>query len=269
MNIISKLRNLSRTAKIRYGILLVGILLFLPPFSLLPQFFGTTSFCGVWCMKMAMSLKPTAYVVFATIMGVSLVVLLLAVTFLFGRLWCGFVCPIGGVSELGAKLVPEKIKIDYSRIHAPSVRYGYFLIFLLAPLVGIGNLCCKICNFSVVPQLLSAPVNAGSMAFFLTTTGGISLSFFVLLGIWSKGGRAYCNFMCPVGALDSLVNAVGAKLGFRRRKIDKSACVGCGACSSNCPVWAISKEKDEIRISQFSCISCSKCKDECPGGAIK
>ncbi len=269
MNIIKSFQNLSRTSKIRYGILILGILLFLPPLSLLPQFFGESKFCGTWCMRMFISLKPASYIFFATFMGVALSALVFAITFFFGRLWCGRLCPIGGASEIASNAVPGKIKIDYSKIPAPAVRYGYFLVFLVAPLAGIGSLCCKLCNFAVVPQMFTALFEPGSMAFFMTTTGLVSASLFIVLGVWSKGGRGYCNFMCPVGAVDSLVNALGAKLGFRRLKIEKGNCTGCGACSEICPAWAIAKDKEEVRISQFSCISCGKCKDACPGGAIR
>lgn len=262
MNVIDKFRNLSRAARIRYTMLFIGIFLFLPPLSLLPQFSGTSSFCGTWCMRMYMS-KPSSYMFFATFMGVALSALVFVVTFFLGRLWCGHLCPIGGASELVSNLVPQKIKIDYSNIPAPAVRYGYFLVFLIAPAAGIGTLCCKLCNFSIVPQLFTAPFNAGSMAFFLTTTGILSASLFILLGVCSKGGRGYCNFMCPVGAVDSLVNALGAKLGFRRIKIEKKSCAGCDTCSSVCPVWAISKNDLGMEISQFSCISCGKCRDAC------
>lgn len=268
MSILQKVRQLTRAAKVRYATLLVAMLLFLPPFSIIPQFFGTTRFCGTWCPRMFLSLKPTSYILSATFMGVALVALILAITFFVGRMWCGRVCPIGGVSELGAKLVPEKVKIDYSRIPAPSVRYGYFLVFLLAPGLGIGGLCCNLCNFSVVPHTLTAPMDAAGRAFLLTTTGGISLALFVVLGIWAKGGRGYCNFMCPVGALDSLANALGAKLGFRRMKVDTSTCNGCGKCQPVCPTWAVTRAASATAISQFSCISCGKCKDVCPRGAI-
>jgi len=269
MSIPRKILSLSSGAKIRYALLFAGILLFLPPLSLLPQIFGETRFCGTWCMKMFLSLKPSSNVMAASFMGVSLVAAILASTFLFGRLWCARLCPVGGISELGSKLLPDKIKIDCSSIPAPAVRYGYFLVFLLAPLLGIGSLGCKICNFSIVPHFLSAPFDDASLAFLCTTTGGLSLSFFAILGPWSKGGRGYCNFMCPVGALDSLSNAFGAWLGFRRFKVNKAACVGCGACRSNCPMWAITSGNGKIRQDQFSCISCGKCRDECPGGAIR
>jgi len=268
MSVFTRLRQLSTRAKIRYAILAAAILLFLPPLSIIPQFFGETRFCGTWCLRMFMKVPPTPYILFATFMGVALIGVVLAVTFFLGRYWCGHVCPIGGVSELGSKLVPRKIKIDYSSIPAPAVRYGYFLVFLLAPVLGIGGLCCSLCNFAIVPHVLAAPTDGSCAAFLLTTIGGTSLALFTLLGVWSKGGRGYCNFMCPVGALDSLVNVVGAKLGFRRMQVEKVACDGCGTCQTVCPAWAISKENNAAEISQLSCVSCGKCQDACPRGAI-
>jgi len=268
MFMIKKLRKLSRSAKIRYALIVAGILLFLPPLSVIPQLFSGTRFCGSLCMRMFLTLKPTWNVISATFAGVGLTVSVLAVTFFFGRLWCSHFCPIGGASELSSKLVPEKFKLDYTHVSAPSVRYGYFLVFLLAPLFGIGSLCCRLCNFSVVPQALSAPMDGASMAFLFTSLGALSFSFFVLLGPLSLGGRGYCNFMCPVGAMDSLMNLLGSRLGFRRMKVDKSKCTGCGKCRKVCPVWAIASENNVANISQASCISCGKCKDACSWRAI-
>ena len=170
MSIINKIKNLSRAAKIRYAIILVGISLFLPPLSLLPQFFGESRFCGTWCMRMYMN-NPSSYMMFATFMGMALAALVFAMTFFFGRLWCGRLCPIGGTSEIASNLVPDKIKIDYSKIPAPAVRYGYFLVFLAAPALGIGTLCCKLCNFSTVPQLFTAPFMPGAWRTFSRRPG--------------------------------------------------------------------------------------------------
>lgn len=73
--------------------------------------------------------------------------LLLVVTSLwFGPLFCGRLCPAGGFGEFLSRLLPDKYKIDWSRL-VPIVplRYGFFAGFL-----HTGQLlyCCSMAAFA-------------------------------------------------------------------------------------------------------------------------
>lgn len=46
------------------------------------------------------------------------------------------------------------------------------------------------------------------------------------------------------------------------------ACVSCGACSSACPVAAISQGDTQFEIDGNTCIDCGSCAGTCPTGAI-
>jgi len=268
VNRVMKLSAPVSPARKRTLFLILGILLFLPPLSLVPQFFGAVGFCGTWCPRMFLKLSPPGRIFASTYMGVALVTALLAVTAWRGRYWCSHVCPIGGVTELGSRAVPKRGKLDFSWIHAPSLRYGYLAVFLLAPVLGLGSICCNLCNFSVVPKLFAAPFEPASRAYFLTTMGGINLASIGVLGFMARGGRAYCNLMCPVGAIDSVVNVAAARLGRPRVRVDADKCNGCGDCVVPCPVWAIEMTDDKARISQASCLPCGLCAEACPEEAI-
>jgi ferredoxin len=52
------------------------------------------------------------------------------------------------------------------------------------------------------------------------------------------------------------------------RKIDANACVGCGACSGNCPTEAISPQEDKYFVDSSKCTDCGACEDACPINAI-
>lgn len=51
-------------------------------------------------------------------------------------------------------------------------------------------------------------------------------------------------------------------------QIDKNICVGCGACTSNCPVSAIEQKDDKYEINADVCVSCGACESTCPVSAI-
>jgi ferredoxin-type protein NapH len=167
MAIITDTRE-SFWARHRLAILALALLLFLPPLAVLPQLSGDTGFCGTWCPRMFWSWRKgeafaeVAACIFRAWLGVALVGAILAVTVAVGRQWCSHVCPIGGAMELGGRLVPRWLKLDYQRVPAAPVRYGYLAVYLLGPALGIGSLCCSYCNFASVPRLLGAPFSTAS-----------------------------------------------------------------------------------------------------------
>lgn len=260
-------------ARKRYWIMALGILIFLPPLSFIFQITQDSNFCGTWCPRMffvwrqGITLERYMDGILRSYMGAALVFGILATTFAFGRYWCSHICPVGGALELGSRLVPKPLKIDYSSVPGAPVRYGYLSVYLLAPLFGIGSLCCRYCNFATVPRLFGAAFSPADMSYFLRTAGLVNLALIVLLGFLSRGGRAYCNLICPIGALDALFNRIGLKMG-KRMRIDESRCNACGKCASACPTWAIDVD-DRARLDPLSCMPCRICEERCPKEAIR
>lgn len=260
----------------RWLFLLLGILIFLPPLALVFQATsGDNSFCGRWCPRMFFVWREgmdTAQYFFAwlrSLAGVILLFTILTTTLFVGRLWCSHLCPIGATMEFGSQMVPDSLKIPYQSIPSAPVRYGYMAAYLLLPLLGLGSLCCSYCHFAAVPRAFGASFGSpADIAYFLRTAGLINLGLIFLLGFMARGGRAYCNFLCPVGAFDALVNRFGDSRFGRRFRIIEKRCNGCGECLTSCPTWAIRLEKENIQIDQLACLPCGKCQQACPEGAI-
>ena len=99
--------------KKRYVFMIFGIVLFLPPLSMLPQIAGEVNMCGAVCPRMFFII-PTKGIwnglaanIQSMWFGVTLVSAILLSTLFFGRLWCSHICPVGGIAEMANRRVPE------------------------------------------------------------------------------------------------------------------------------------------------------------------
>jgi len=259
----------------RTWVLVAGLLLFMPPLALVFQAAsGDHDFCGRWCPRMFFAWRQgmggSEFLIgmLRSLFGVGLLLTILGVTLWLGRWWCGYLCPIGGSTELGSRLLPRRFQLDFSRLPAAPLRYGYFAAYLLAPALGLGCLCCNYCNFASVPRLYGAAFfNPADIAYFLRTAGLINLGLLLLLGFFARGGRAWCNLLCPIGALDALVARYGQRWG-RRVRLLAHHCNDCGQCREVCPTGALQLGPAPA-IDQLTCIGCRRCEGSCGEGAVR
>ena len=195
-------------------------------------------------------------------------IILIIVAFFFGPLFCGKLCPVGALPEYLSKLVPNSLKIEWAKyLPMTSLRAGFLLGFLIAPIFG-GYLACSYCNYYVFDLFVNYIFWGYTVAF----SGSLILTgilWFFIFGIFTKGGRGFCNLFCPVGALQALLYVIAAKLGLNRElQINYKKCIGCGSCAKVCPMNAVQLIGKAARISIYRCILCSECFNKCPTGAI-
>jgi len=279
MKLIKKIKAIPKAQKYRYLIIITFCLLFFAPFIFIPAALGNDDMCGTLCMRRfflyfpGMSLDDFITGVYIAWMGVLLLASIFITTFFFGRYWCAYVCPVGGFPELVSRSLNDRWKIEYRSLPQVPIRYGYFAVFvLLMPTLGIS--ACTLCNFITVPRLFEAfsgilSDNIRGFAFIFSSIGLVNLALLFLLGFFANKGRAYCQFLCPIGAMDALVNRVGAKFRFTHRiRVERERCTGCNICARNCMTGAI-KMVDKIAVvDQLSCMACHECVDVCDWHAI-
>ena len=77
------------------------------------------------------------------------------------------------------------------------------------------------------------------------------------------------QFLCPVGAVQNLIHALGCKFDFVSRiNIDKTKCIGCQKCSKVCPMESIKIVQNKAQTNVYNCIICEECVYNCPVKAV-
>ncbi len=275
MQTIEKIKKIPKVQKFRYAMIFISSACMLGPLAFLPQLVGNDDLCGVLCMRRfylyfpGMSWDDFFVHVNAALIGVIAFGMILLTTFFYGRIWCGYLCPVGGLAELGSRMMNDRWKFEFRSLPQVQIRYGYFGFYLVAmPALGIS--ACTLCNFITIPRLIEAMSGEyRGIVYLVSSVGLVNLGLLLLLGFFASKGRAYCQLMCPIGAADGLVNRLGAKFGFNHRiRIEKERCTGCNVCARNCMCGAI-KMVDKIAVvDQLSCMSCHECVDVCDWNAL-
>lgn len=191
---------------------------------------------------------------------------LLLVGAALGRVVCGFLCPFGLIQELLHKLPTPKIKKSRWTRRLSRLKYVILAVFVAAlPIwyafargLPVPAFCKYICPAGTLeggfPLLALRPeYRAVAGALF----GWKALACVTLLVLCVLLYRAFCRFLCPLGAIYSLFSRL-ALLAFR---VDAGLCDGCGACVRACPV-------DIKRVGDHECVQCGRCAQACPRQAI-
>ena len=205
-------------------------------------------------------------------------------TLLVGRVYCSFLCPLGALQDVIARIgslvdKKKKRKLSYAT-PVPRIRAVIFLLTILGIVSGWAGLVLSLLdpysNFGRIVSGLLRPllqlalrilpgvVNAKTGAFHWTALGAL-LAPLVALGVVGSmaalRGRLYCNTVCPVGTLLGFISRHAAF----RLEIDPG-CLKCHKCARACKAQCIDPRSGSIDNSR--CVSCYNCIPECAGSFI-
>ena len=223
-------------------------------------------------------------------LNVGVIVGLVLLTLVFGRVYCSVICPLGvfqdGISWLRAH--KSKKAFQYTK-EKKWLRYGVWVLFVAALIAGVHVFVTLLAPYSAygrMVQNLLQPVylwgnnalawlaeRAGSYAFYekevwirSVPTFIIAVVTLVIIVILAfKGGRTYCNDICPVGTTLSFFS----RFAMFRHVIDESQCVRCHSCERKCKAKCIEITPERVHIDYSRCVDCFDCIGACKEGGLK
>jgi len=200
------------------------------------------------------TLKTTSPLNFSILFGV------LGVSFIAGRAFCGWMCPVGTLQDFLANLseryfrnkkkqpagkqIPLPFRISLRNdAWLRSLKYLVLAIILLAS------------TFAVYPPLREICPARALLSFQLTTPLLWSvLITFVITSLVNR--RFWCKYLCPLGAILAPFN----KIAPLRLVLNTDSCTNCRRCESACPM-DIPDLTHNLRSAE--CIECLQCQETC------
>ncbi len=227
-------------------------------FLLAPSSFAT-GFMGLKTLLMQINVMNTHRGYDFEVMSFTVfLVLLLALTVVLGRFFCGYVCSFGLLGEavyaagnalakkLGIKRKPLPAKLE---LVLRGIKYVVLVGICAAVLMGFYTTINNSSPWTVFGKLANLSVSN------VTAIGAVLLGL-VVVGMLLKE-RFFCEFLCPLGALFSILPTLPT--GRMRRQRPKCR-KNCAACKKACPVNIEPKGK----LLAGECIMCNGCADVCP-----
>jgi polyferredoxin len=221
--------------------------------------------------------------------------LVILITLLLGRVFCGWACPLGTLNNIFGAL--KKKKDSFHSLKWFKLKY-YILIFLLISsiftlqLVGIMDpisLLIRSLSISIYP-LFNLSISAlfdsiygsgpkdivevsesiylvlkdNAMSFnqpYYLQSAFIGLLFLVIMSLNLYERRFWCRYLCPLGAMLGLLS----RYSLLKRSVSEG-CNECGSCASICQSNSQPEKPGEWRPTE--CLYCWNCDDICPQNAV-
>jgi ferredoxin-type protein NapH len=184
-------------------------------------------------------------------------VLTMAAALVFGRVFCGWLCPFGALMALVDRLIlmllgtrSRRLALARTELTDRLQPVKYYWLLLLAVVFALGaGLVLRLTPFMLFShEIIRVLREAVPWALIAIVT--LTLLF----------SRLWCSVLCPTGLLLSLA----ARPRLLRYQV-LGDCVHCGRCAQTCPVGAAPEEDG---AAGDGCLACGECQSVCPTRAV-
>ncbi len=225
--------------------------------------------------------------------GSALALIIIFITLLFGRAWCGWLCPLGTTLDLVSlhrlrskqSIPPEgwrQVKYTLLLIIIAAAVFGNLTLLFLDPL----TILLRTLTVSLWPALnqvittletilypvpaLSGPISTFDAwlrpaimplqpAYYRDTVLFAAI-FLGLIALDLFASRFWCRYLCPLGGFLGMLSKISL---FRRRLTQ--VCKGCTLCTELCPTGTVNPAKG-YASDPGECTMCLECLETCPRG---
>ena len=219
--------------------------------------------------------------------------IVIAITLVFGRVFCGWVCPLGTLHNI----VGLYKKHGYQVLKLQWLKYAVLVFLLVSSLFTLQlvgfldpiSFLIRSLSISIYPLFAKGVSSVFDTAYehgpgWLTSLSepvygvlresvlpfyalhyrqavfiGLLFAMVLLLNLYER--RFWCRHLCPLGALLGLLS----RNAMVSRRVSEG-CTGCGACEAVCQGATSPHMPAAFRIEE--CLACNNCDDVCPEGAV-
>lgn len=182
--------------------------------------------------------------------------IIILITIVFRSGFCGWLCPLGLISD-GLRALGKKIG-GITSLKSVNKRYKKWVKKNRGLLLKVdkGLRYLKYLLLLWILQAAFLDIASISSGWILLASFILILAFVVILNFFVD--RAWCRYLCPVGATFGFVSL------FSPTKVarNEQTCISCKLCTKSCPMGIDVAEMSKVNDSE--CITCLKCVDACP-----
>ncbi len=188
----------------------------------------------------------------------------LALTAVLGRFFCGWICPLGSLQQLMSWVAgPTRRKLPKINRYRKwfSIKYLVLAVLLAWAALGVNHI-----GWVDPIALLHRGVASGVRPLWhgsLSPAGWVSFGLLALILLLSAAHpRFFCRAVCPLGALLGVCSRVAP---LRIRRDSGGSCSGCTLCLFACQ--GADEPLDRHRVSE--CHVCLNCLGACTEGSLR
>lgn len=189
--------------------------------------------------------------------------LMLIGSIFFGRVFCGYICPAGGLQECTSLVNDKNAKQGWRN----KIKYVIWIIWISAII-----LCFVLGknNVTINPfYMTDHGISVSNIYCYIIYYGVIGLIFIPAV---LCGKRAFCHYFCWMAPFMVIGSSIGRKFHILQLHVesDKEKCISCNMCSKKCPMGLdVRKMVDESNLGNSECILCGQCIDACPKNVLQ